>query len=62
MSVEDRGGSALSRVPAWPASQRTDVYTEQDSGADRMIDAIVAANLRGSGETLYARTADRSVP
>ena len=61
VSVEDRDGSALSRVPAWPAAQRTNVYTEQDSGADRMIDAIVAANLRGSGETLYARTAGRSV-
>jgi membrane fusion protein (multidrug efflux system) len=61
VNVKDRDGSALSRVPAWPASQRTDVYTEQDSGADRMIDDIVAANLRGSGDTLYARTTDRSV-
>jgi membrane fusion protein (multidrug efflux system) len=62
VSVKDRDGSALSRVPAWPASQRTNVYTEQDSGADRMIDAIVTANLRGSGEPLYARTAERSAP
>lgn len=62
VSVRDRDGSALSRVPAWPASQRTDVYTDQDSGADRMIDDIVSANLRGGGHALYARTADRSLP
>ena len=62
VSVRDAGGSALSRVPAWPASQRTDVYTEQDSGADRMIDDIVSANLRPDGQSLYARTADRSRP
>lgn len=62
VSVRDRDGSALSRVPAWPASQRTDVYTDQDSGADRLIDDIVSANLRGTGHALYARTADRSLP
>src|SRR6185312_9723986 len=62
VSVRDRGGSALSRVPAWPASQRTDVYTDQDSGADRMIDDVVSANLHGSGHALYARTAGRGLP
>ncbi|MDE2051511.1 MAG: HlyD family efflux transporter periplasmic adaptor subunit [Gammaproteobacteria bacterium] len=61
VSVRDRDGSALSQVPAWPASQRTDVYTEQDSGADGMIDDIVSANLYGGG-SFYARTANRSQP
>lgn len=60
VSVRDLNGSALSQVPAWPASQRTDVYTDQDSGANRTIDAIVGANLRGGG-TLYARATDRSL-
>jgi membrane fusion protein, multidrug efflux system len=59
VSVRDRNGSALSQVPAWPASQRTDVYTDQGAGASRMIDAIVAANLRDGG-SLYARATDRS--
>jgi membrane fusion protein, multidrug efflux system len=54
VSVRDRSGSALSRIPYWPASQHTDVYTEQDSGADRIIDAIVAASLDGSRKALYA--------
>jgi membrane fusion protein, multidrug efflux system len=62
VSVRDRNGSALSQRPAWPASQHTDVYTEQDSGADRMINDIVSANLRGSGGALYARTLNRSQP
>ena len=62
VSVRDTRGSALSRVPAWPASQRTDVYAEQDAGADRMIDDIVSANLRAGGETLYARASGGSRP
>ncbi|HEX5461581.1 MAG TPA: efflux RND transporter periplasmic adaptor subunit [Steroidobacteraceae bacterium] len=62
VNVRNVDGSALSRVPAWPASQRTDVYTEQDAGADRMIDEIVSANLHLAGEALYARAADRSRP
>ena len=62
VSIRSRDGSALSRLPSWPASQRTDVYTEQDSGADRLIDDIVAANLRGGGEALYAHTTGRSLP
>ncbi|MHB8813100.1 MAG: HlyD family efflux transporter periplasmic adaptor subunit [Steroidobacteraceae bacterium] len=62
VSVRDVAGSALSQVPAWPAAQRTNVYTEQDSGADRMIDDIVAANLRRSGEALYARAAGKVSP
>ena len=62
VSVRDTGGSALSRVPAWPAVQRTDVYTEQGPGADRMIDDIVSVNLRPAGQALYARAAQRSRP
>ena len=62
VSVRDRDGSALSQVPAWSASQRTDVYSDQDSGADRMIHDIISANLRGSGDALYARAANRSLP
>ena len=61
VSVRDLAGSALSQVPAWPASQHTNVYTEQDSGAQQMIDHIVSANLRGSGATLYAHTSARSL-
>ena len=60
VDVTDLGGSALSQMPAWPATQRTDVYGNQDSGADRMIDAIISANLGGSDETLYARSAGGS--
>ena len=61
VSVRDSAGSALSRIPAWPASQRTDVYSEQDAGVNRLIDEIVAANLHGGG-AIYARTTDRSLP
>ena len=62
VSVRDLDGSALSQAPAWPASQRTGVYTQQDSGVDRIIDDIVATNLRRGGTTLYARTGARSGP
>jgi membrane fusion protein (multidrug efflux system) len=60
VSVRNTGGSSLSQAPAWPAAQRTDVYTEQDSGADRLINDIVAVNLHGSGSP-DVRVADRSV-
>ena len=60
VSVRNTDGSSLSQVPAWSATQRTDVYTDQDSGADRLIDDIVAANLRGSGG-LLARATERSL-
>ena len=59
VGVRNTNGSSLSQVPAWPATQRTDVYTGQDSGADRLIDDIVGANLR-AGASLYARAAERS--
>jgi membrane fusion protein, multidrug efflux system len=62
VSVRDLDGSSLSQVPAWPASQRTNVYTEQDSGADRIIADILAANLRSGGKALYARSTSGSQP
>ncbi len=62
VSVRDRSGSALSRVPAWPALLRTDVYADQDSGADAAIDAIVAANLGRRIEGYYARSTNRARP
>ena len=62
VSVKNLHGSALSQVPAWPASQRTNVYTEQDSGADRIISDIIAANLAGGGKAFYARATPRSHP
>jgi membrane fusion protein (multidrug efflux system) len=58
VSVRNTGGSSLSQVPAWSATQRTDVYMGQDSGVDRLIDDIVAVNLRRGG-SLYARTTER---
>ncbi len=62
VSVRDRDGSALSQIPAWPASQHTNVYTEQDSGADGMIDDIVSANLHGGRGAVYARATNRNQP
>ncbi|HEY6515212.1 MAG TPA: HlyD family efflux transporter periplasmic adaptor subunit [Steroidobacteraceae bacterium] len=62
VSVRDLNGSALSLVPAWPASRHTDVYTDQDSGAERMIDDIVSTNLRGTSESVYARATERTLP
>jgi membrane fusion protein (multidrug efflux system) len=53
VSVKNLDGSSLSQVPAWPASQRTGVYMEQDSGADRIISDILAANLNGNGKAVY---------
>jgi membrane fusion protein, multidrug efflux system len=62
VTVKNLDGSALSQVPAWPASQRTNVYTEQDTGADRIIADILAANLGSSGKALYVGTTARSRP
>ena len=62
VDIHDLDGSSLSRAPAWPASQRTDVYTEQDSGAQQMINDIVSANLHGNREAVYARVPERSLP
>jgi membrane fusion protein, multidrug efflux system len=56
VNVTDLNGSSLSRLPAWSAAQSTDVYAEQDAGADQLIDAIVSANLSGSDKALYVRS------
>ena len=45
VDVRDRSGAALSKQPAWPATLNTDVYADQEAGADAAINAIVAANL-----------------
>jgi len=56
VDVSDLGGSALSQMPAWPATQSTDVYADQDAGAQQIINTIVSANLTGSDKALYARS------
>ena len=45
VDVHDEGGAALSQTPAWPATIDTNVYADQDAGADAAISEIVAANL-----------------
>ncbi len=45
VDVHDQGGAALSQTPAWPATLDTNVYADQDAGADAAINEIVAANL-----------------
>jgi membrane fusion protein (multidrug efflux system) len=45
VDVRDRSGATLSKQPAWPAALNTDVYADQEAGADAEIRAIVAANL-----------------
>jgi membrane fusion protein (multidrug efflux system) len=56
VDVSDLSGSAVSQMPAWPAAQSTDVYADQDTGADKIINAILSANLSGSDKALYARS------
>jgi membrane fusion protein (multidrug efflux system) len=45
VDIRDQNGAALSKHPAWPAVLNTDVYADQDAGADEDINAILAANL-----------------
>jgi membrane fusion protein (multidrug efflux system) len=45
VDVHDQSGATLSKQPAWQAALNTDVYTDQEAGADAAINAIVAANL-----------------
>ena len=45
VDVHDRSGATLSKQPAWQAALNTDVYADQEAGADAAINAIVAANL-----------------
>jgi len=60
VNVTDLSGSSLSRLPAWSAAQSTDVYADQDAGADQIITTIVSANLTGSDKALYARSIART--
>jgi membrane fusion protein, multidrug efflux system len=62
VSVRHESGAAISRLPVWPAAQRTGVYEDQESGASEAINAIIAANLPGHGAPLYARTSRESRP
>jgi membrane fusion protein, multidrug efflux system len=64
IDVADQNGAAISREPSWPASLDTDVYADQDAGADAAISAIVAANLGHavSGTTRLARDGQRGQP
>jgi len=59
VDVHDQGGAALSKQPAWQASLNTDVYADQEAGADAAINAIVAANL---GRAATPQVAQRGHP
>jgi membrane fusion protein, multidrug efflux system len=45
VDVADQRGATLSQQPAWAATLDTDVYSDQDAGAEAAIQEIVAANL-----------------
>jgi membrane fusion protein (multidrug efflux system) len=45
IDTHDRSGDTLARAPAAGGRYRTDVYDGQDTAADKMIAAIVSANL-----------------
>jgi membrane fusion protein, multidrug efflux system len=56
VDVRNQTGAALSRQPAWPVALNTDVYADQDAGADVAINEILAANLgRAPGTLRLAR-------
>jgi membrane fusion protein (multidrug efflux system) len=56
VDVRNPTGAALSRQPAWPVALNTDVYADQDAGADVAINEILAANLgRAPGTLRLAR-------
>jgi membrane fusion protein (multidrug efflux system) len=44
VDVRDLSGAALSQQPVWSAVLGTDVYADQEAGADAAISAILAAN------------------
>jgi membrane fusion protein (multidrug efflux system) len=50
VDVRDQSGAALSKQPAWTAALNTDVYADQEAGADAAIRSIVAANLGHGSE------------
>ena len=60
VDVRDSQGAALSRAPAWPVALNTNVYADQDAGADAAINTILAANLGHSAAP--ARLASRDKP
>jgi len=45
IDTHDRSGETLARAPATGGRYQTDVYTGQDDAADKLIAAIVSANL-----------------
>jgi membrane fusion protein, multidrug efflux system len=45
VDVTDQRGAALSRQPVFPVALSTDVYADQEAGADAAIGEILAANL-----------------
>jgi membrane fusion protein, multidrug efflux system len=58
VDVTDQQGAALSKQPAWPAELDTNVYSDQDAGADAAINEILTANL-DHGALKSLRTAQR---
>jgi membrane fusion protein, multidrug efflux system len=59
VDIRDQSGAALSKQPAWPAALSTDVYAEQEAGADADISAILAANLPAAAATSTRTTPAR---
>jgi membrane fusion protein, multidrug efflux system len=57
VDVHDRSGATLSQQPAWSATLNTDVYADQEAGADAAIRAIVAASLGRTAEPPVAQRA-----
>jgi hypothetical protein len=64
VSIADQNGATISREPSWAATLDTDVYADQEAGADAAISAIVAANLgEAPGKaTRLARGGQRGQP
>jgi membrane fusion protein, multidrug efflux system len=60
VDVHDQSGGAVSKQPAWPVALDTDVYADQDAGADAAISTILTANLGRTPGTL--RLAQRARP
>ena len=62
VDVHDQGGAALSKQAAFPVALATNVYADQESGADAAIEAILAANLVHGGATGVQRAAEHGHP
>ncbi|MFZ1906959.1 MAG: efflux RND transporter periplasmic adaptor subunit [Steroidobacteraceae bacterium] len=60
VDVTDERGAALSKQPAWPAALDTNVYADQDAGADAAINEILAANLDHGALKAPPPTAERA--